>query len=376
MSDKSSSSQGVWSDTWLDMQKKYWDAFSQLSRQVSAASPEKAPEFKPDSWAQGVEFWSRLMAPAMPAESRSWVEKTLELNRSYQHLGESLWKAMSQGAEAAKGSSEWWDLFTQSLGKMQSGAKDFGGAGDPWAGFATFWGMPLDNWRRVASACSTLPGDMEKALHGGAGTHGAEGLSGLMGGWLSTPTLGYTREWQGEQQRLGQLWLDHGLAVQAYNKVLARVVEKSAELLRAKLFEPVETGAGVESLRSFYNTWVDCGEEAYAEVSSSDEFTSAQAKLTNTLMAVKRQEQKMVDELLGAMNMPTRRELDTSHRRLHQLQRQVWRMAESLEDAGVRELREEVSVLRREVEELRRVARPEAPDPAAPRRRSNTKSSS
>jgi polyhydroxyalkanoate synthesis regulator phasin len=73
--------------------------------------------------------------------------------------------------------------------------------------------------------------------------------------------------------------------------------------------------------------------------------------MTNAMMAVKRQEQKIVDEMLGALNMPTRRELDTSHRRLHQLHRQVWQLQKTLEDAGTMELREEVAALQRQVSE-------------------------
>ncbi len=90
----------------------------------------------------------------------------------------------------------------------------------------------------------------------------------------------------------------------------------------------------------------------------SPEFAKVQARLTNTLMAVKRQEQKMVDELLSAFNMPTRRELDASHRRVHQLQRQLWQLQETLDEAGILELRQEVAALRREVETLRHNAPP------------------
>jgi class III poly(R)-hydroxyalkanoic acid synthase PhaE subunit len=168
------------------------------------------------------------------------------------------------------------------------------------------------------------------------------------------------------------LWLEHGEALKNYAGALSRIVVRAGELLREKMAERAAAGESFESLRACYDLWVDCGEEAYAEIASSSDFSRLQAGLTNSLMAVKRQEQKMVDEALGALNMPTRRELDTSHRRLHGLQRQVWRMQQSLNDAGVRELREEVATLEARLQNMaadaetpvaasRRAAKPKNP---------------
>jgi class III poly(R)-hydroxyalkanoic acid synthase PhaE subunit len=188
-----------------------------------------------------------------------------------------------------------------------------------------------------------------------------------MGQFMSTPTLGYTREWQGDAQRWGQLWLEHLEALREYSALLSGTNLKAAERLQAKLGKLAQEGKTPDSLRAFYDLWVDAGEEAYGEIAMTQGFTKAQANLSNTLMAVKRQEQKMVDEVLSALNMPTRRELDTSHRRVHQLRRQVWRLQESLEEAGILELRQEVAALRREVEALR-ASETAAAKPALPRK--------
>jgi class III poly(R)-hydroxyalkanoic acid synthase PhaE subunit len=206
---------------------------------------------------------------------------------------------------------------------------------------------------------------MEKALRG----LGRDGAEGPWSGLLSMPSLGYTREWQEELQQLQQKWLDHGKAMRTYNLVLEEITSKATEILGKKLFGPDGQAAKPPaSLREFYNLWVDCGEEAYAEIAAKPEFTEAQAQLVNTLMAVKRHEQKMVDEVLAGLNMPTRRELDTAHRRIHQLQRQLWELKESQADSGVRELREEVAALQRTIESLRAHLEQPAPEKKAPNR--------
>lgn len=368
MNDKQDSAAG-WSEAWADMQKNYWDAWSGLARGMPGLPAEPGPSTAANPWAQGFDFWSKLMAPALPRESHGWLEKLIEINKGYLQMGETLFKAFSAARDTGKDAGQWLETLSQGLTAMQQQiTAGVGKATDPWSGFATLWGLPADTWKRLSTTCSVLPGDMEKAFR----DIGGSGVAGL-GDWLSTPTLGYTRESQAEMQRLEQLWLEHAQAAQAYVGVLSRVVNRAAELLRERLQAQLQSEAkACESLRACYDLWVDCGEEAYAEFAVSEEFTHAQARLTNSLMAVKRQEQKMVDELLGTLNMPTRRELDTSHRRVHQLQRQVWRLQQTLDDAGIQELREELAVLRQQVHELAAAKAP-PPKPSSPPARPSAK---
>lgn len=371
--DQVSTSFAAWGEAWTDLQRKCWDAWSGLAADSGGGFKPSANAAGPGNpWAQGMDFWSRMMAPMMTPETRGWADKLVELNRSYLQMGEALSKTLAAGQDAGKDLSQWWELFGKGIGPLQQQFTNHAGStNDPWSGFAALWGLPIDTWKRLSSACSILPGDVEKAFRDISHLEGA-GLGSLVGGWLSTPTLGYTREAQEEGQRLAQLWLAHGQALQNYAGALSRIVGRAGELLREKTAERAGAGESFESLRACYDLWVDCGEEAYAEIASSPDFSRMQAELTNSLMAVKRQEQKMVDEALGALNMPTRRELDTSHRRLHELQRQVWRMQQSLNEAGVRELREEVATLEARLQKLagdaekpasssRRAAKPKNP---------------
>lgn len=359
MTGKSTPDLNDWTALWGDAQQKYWQSWLDLSRQ-SAGVPKN--ESAPNPWAQGFDQWAKLMTGAMPRESQDWASKLADVNRGYLQMAENLWKMFSAGQSIPQGPEAWRDAVTQGLKQMQENFTAGLGAGkDPWAGFATFWGMPMDNWRRVYSACSAMPGDMEKALRNF--TIPGESPDTALQRLFSTPSLGYTREWQEEVQRWQQLWLEHGEAAREYGQVLAGITSSATERLGTKLYGLANEGKTPETLRAFYDLWVDCGEEAFAEAAMKPEFTHAQTRLVNTLMAMKRQEQKMVDEVLSSLNMPTRRELDTSHQRLHQLQRQVWRLQEALDDSGIRALREEVAALQREVAAFR------AGDEPAPEKR-------
>ncbi|WP_133716059.1 class III poly(R)-hydroxyalkanoic acid synthase subunit PhaE [Methylocaldum gracile] len=360
-----------WGDFWIATQRKSWDLWLELSRQTFESKPgatdEKAPA---DPWSRLFDLWGTFWMPLIPGHSRESIGKLLDANKAYFRMGEGLWKILSNSYGAAQGAESQWDALSRGIRQMhEQFGEQLRAAKDPWSGFATFWGMPLDNWRRVCSAFSILPGDMEKAVRGFGSPYGPETLHQGMVGLLSMPTIGYTREWQEELQRWGLLWLDYYQALQAYALSLSGITAKAIDLFANELYEKAQKRESFDSLRALYNLWIDCSEQAYTDISTSDEFTQAQTLLTNAVFAVKRQEQKMVEETLSAFNMPTRRELDTSHRRVHQLQRRVWQLEQTLEESGVLELRAEVSALQRELENLRGQARGEKSEtPSAPRR--------
>jgi len=360
-----------WADFWAAAQRKNWDRWLELSRQSFGSQTETASEKAPaDPWSRLLDLWSTFWIPLVPGQSRETIGRLLNVNKAYFRMGEGLWKILAANYGAAQDPASRWETLSRGVRQMhEQFGEQLRSAGDPWSGFATFWGMPLDNWRRVCSAFSIMPGDMEKAVRGFGSPYGPETLHQGMVGLLSMPTIGYTREWQEELQRWGLLWLDHYRALQEYVLSLSGMTAKAIDLFANELYERGKKGEALESLRALYNLWIDCSEQAYTDLSTSDEFTQAQTLLTNSVFAIKRQEQKMVEEVLSAFNMPTRRELDTSHRRVHQLQRRVWRLEQTLEESGVMELRAEVSALRRELESLRGRSREEGADtPGAPRK--------
>lgn len=360
-----------WADLWITTQQKNWDHWIELSRQAFGPKPEAADEKAPvDPWSRLFDLWSSFWMPLIPGQSRELMASLLEANKAYFRMGEGLWRILSASYGAAQGAESPWNALSRGIRQMhEQFGEQIRTAKDPWSGFATFWGMPLDNWRRVCSAFSIMPGDMEKAVRGFGSPYGPETLHQGMVGLLSMPTIGYTREWQEELQRWGLLWLDHHQALQAYVLSLSGMTAKAIDLFAEALHEKAKKGESLESLRALYNLWIDASEEAYNQISTSDEFTQAQSRLTNSVFAVKRQEQKMVEEILSAFNMPTRRELDTSHRRVHQLQRRVWQLEQTLDESGVTELRAEISAMKRELESLRgRAPGEKSETPVAPRR--------
>lgn len=360
MNDSTESPGSGWADVWIDAQRKYMDAWSSLVKQSGESARAGAPGAG-NPFMQGFEQWSRMALSALPEGGRNVGERLMELNRGYLQVAESMWSMVEGARKAAEAGTDWQKAWKQQLGQLQDMMQGLGGKSAPSAGLATFWGMPLQHFRQMASSMSVMPGDLEKSLREGAPLS-PEMLGRAVDSMLSTPSLGYTREWQEDTQEWMGYWLDHMQALQEYEGVFAKVAGKAFDLVAARLLKMAQTGKSFESLREVYDLWVDCGEEAYGELSNTEEFARVQAHLTNTLMALKHHEQHLMTEVQGSLNMPTRRELNTTHSRVHGLRRELRVAGHRIDD--LEEALEELEELRAAVRALQSGGAATAPAPA------------
>lgn len=333
---------GPWPQLWLDSQKQYWDAWMDLSRKAGGAKGE-LPEAP---WRQAMDAWWKAAAPTLQAEPQQVYNRLFDMAKAYMRMGEEFWNIFEH--MRTTGGENWQDAIRGAFDRFKQG---LGGEGrDPWSGFATFWGLPSDNWRQVVSSFSMLPGDFEKSFRAG-GT--GEPVYAAIDRMLSLPTFGYTREWQEQLQEWSMRYVDYGRAMQEYGTLLSKSTSRAVDILVHRLAEQAKQGKGPDSLRAMYDLWVDCGEEAYGEMANSEAFSRAQAALTNTLMKVKQHEQQLIEEIAASLNMPTRRELNTALCRQHELRRELRHIRRDLDELDGEGLRETVAELNAEIQKLR-----------------------
>ena len=353
-----------WARAWLDAQQQYLDAWHKLSRQDKAwpmaAGSFGGAGFNP--WAESLQQWSNLLARGLPRDTRDVSTRLFELGKSYMGMGESFWRLLQHGNDATVCATDWQEMLKNALDQSGKGFMPGAEGTDPWSGFATLWGLPMNNWRRMVCSFSPFPGEMEKALRGESSMEPG-GATSTIPHYLSVPPVGYTREWQEQTQEWTRLSLEYVKALQGFSQLLGKVMQRAIELFREKMAEVMKTGESMDGLRAVYDLWVDCGEEAYAEMVATPEFPHLQAELVNALMRMKHHEQLMVEEVMTALNVPTRREIDTTHMRVYELQRQLRQLQDAVEDGGaLAELRDELEAVR-EKQETKPAARKSARAP-------------
>ena len=307
----------TWTNDWLQAQQGYWKVWS-----VLATRGIKAPEAPKNPWADGLNQWWQAVSPMAPASGRDVFDKVMGVSRDYFTLAEQL---MSGAGGKQDIGMEAVNAWLENMQKMWSAPNPFG-ANNPAKGFNTFWDLPMDTWQRLAANIVPMPGDFTQAYH----PEGAGGVRDQVNRFLSIPAVGYTRESQEQFQILAQRQMDYATATQAYQMAFGKLGAETARKFQASLQTRAKDAKPISSLRELYDQWVETSEAAYAEFVMTEEYQKLYGHLVNSLLALKHQMARMVDQTLEAMHMPTHAEISTLQCRQQELRRENLRLRKEI----------------------------------------------
>ncbi len=83
-------------------------------------------------------------------------------------------------------------------------------------------------------------------------------------------------------------WSEYAKASLAYTRLLQDSSRRALVLLEADLNRRLEAGTTLGSLRELYNLWVDCSEQAHAEMLRQSRYSHAYGQLINALLRCQR----------------------------------------------------------------------------------------
>lgn len=324
-----------WMDGWLESQQKYWTAWADMAQRGM-----KAPEAPKNPLAEGLNQWWQALSPMTPPVGREVFDRLMDVSKGYFSLAEQFMGGTKQGGgmDAVNG---WLD----GMQKMWSDWSQAGAAfrtdalfpANQFKGLTTFWDLPMDTWNRLAANVMPMPGDFTQAFH----PEGAHAVKDQVNKFLSIPAVGYTREAQEQYQILAQRQMDYMGAMQAYQGAFGKLGMETTRQFQQSLQERAKEGKPITSLRELYDQWVEMSEAAYADFVMTEEYQTLYGRLVNTLLAVKQQMARMVDQTLEAMHMPTHAEIGTLQCRQQELRRDNIKLHKE-----IRALQEQVEALR------------------------------
>lgn len=276
--------------------RRYWNAWGETLRstQADASVP---------GWNEAMGWWSQLArggtAPADEAVARfnsqaqGWFGQMQQL--AAQFAGRPASAADIAGAWKQALGGEGANPFANMLGAMPGNAN-----ADPARWFEAFAPF-LQPWQR-------------------------EGRS-----WLELPAFGFAREHQERWQHLVQAHVAVQEQSQAYQTLMAEAAQDAFVRFERKLEERSAPGRQVDSVRGLFDLWIDAAEEAYADVALSPRFRDAYAAMVNAQMTLRGRLQKEVEQLSVQWGMPTRTEVDSAHRKIVELERELRRLRDRIE---------------------------------------------
>ncbi len=154
------------------------------------------------------------------------------------------------------------------------------------------------------------------------GVLGASSSARAQSGW-SLPDVGPLREQQATMKGLAAAVADYQRLAIDMASMLAKVHADTLDLLARRAAEQANAGTPVDSFKALYDLWIECGETTYARVAQGDAYVRLQADLCNAAIRVQSHQQQQLERWLKQVDLPTRSELNTLHRRVADLKRQI-----------------------------------------------------
>lgn len=274
---------------------------------------------------EAFDHWGAFMRQMMGAGTPQWGAP---LDAFREALGDPVGDAGQAFAAMAEHGRQFLQFMQAVAARMGSGdAMDA-------KGLSELWRQALGQEHPFLQAARAL--GAEPAL--GARPPGAEWawllaaigpLAGAAG--LDGPALGPARERQQHFRAWQRAARAHAEAQAAFSSLLSKAGARGMEVFERKLAERSEPGRQLDSIRAVYDLWVDAAEEAWAEVAMSAEFRRAYGELTNTGMRLREAWQREVEYQTRQLGIPTRSEVDGSHRKLQEMQRELRRLRARIE---------------------------------------------
>lgn len=281
----------------MELQQQYWNQWNSLQRK--AMGLDKSPA---NPWEMGMEHWWSAIKDAVPPSGQSFYRQMMDQGRSFLQMAEQIMQAPGKQDNP----TEVWSRLMASLADSFCQSSGLGDSNQ----CTSFWEMPLDNWNRMVSALSPVPGDILRGMPNG---DVKEHLDRMLG----APGLGYTRETQAQYQSLLQAAMDYQQAMADYTLFFNRMGEQSVNALQEKT-----KSAEIESARQLYDTWVGCCEEVYAKEVMTAEYIELHGRLVNALMLLKSRWGEIMSELYAMYNLPTNDDLRTLQIRMQEQRRE------------------------------------------------------
>ncbi|HEY2346271.1 MAG TPA: class III poly(R)-hydroxyalkanoic acid synthase subunit PhaE [Xanthomonadaceae bacterium] len=289
-------SNDAWTKDFEALSRQYWNAWSEMARQAGTGHAQPM-----SGWKEAIELW----AP-WAKDGRAQTDDTI-----------SRMNALT---------GEW-------FGKMQDLAKTLAGQGASPADIAAEWkrALGIEN-NPFAGMFQNMSGPDAHGIDQWMQQTGPwlDAMRGQWGSMFNLPAFGLAREHQERWQALGKAQMEYQQAMNGYNAQLMECGQRAFAKFEDKLAERSEPGRQIDSARGLFDLWIDAAEEAWGEIAMTAEFRKAYGDLVNAQSRMRAGVQGEVERATSQFGMPTRTEVNSSHRKVTQLERELRELKQRL----------------------------------------------
>jgi class III poly(R)-hydroxyalkanoic acid synthase PhaE subunit len=340
--------QGDWSEqaramsaAWLDAQKALWDSWAQMAR---------GPQAQPRGFADAADEWQKMAAQSMQAWSaatdpvaRSTAEQFLAAQRVMLNFVDFAGQAWEETARGMQSGQDWQAGMTQAVEQLRrrwtQAPADLAATTQD---VNALWQLYLDQWRAFGQPWEAVwrsaPGQLGLAASGDRAAlveltdAYRETYQQTFGRLASSPNLGMTRELVAKLQEGFDAFVAWNLANVEYQAVMGEVWDAAFKQFGTDLTELAKQEKKIDNVRDLTLLWTRGAERVFTEAFRGERYTLAQGKLLNATMRYRTCQRQIVEQLLKQVDLPTRTELDETHRRIYELRKEVKALRKRLDN--------------------------------------------
>ena len=330
----------AWTQMQAEMQKNLWDGWLDTAKMMSASNPYMNPYLEAtEKWRelteQSLQVWSgdenmaeRAMNSAANSTARSAAEGAVAGQNAMMQLMEMSMKAWGD-LSPQLGSSNWPQVLERYTREVQEQFLDAATSSVQGTQNAMeLWQTYLEEGQKFAQLWS----EPFKLSENGAQMSGnLMGLSNLfwdafdktLGRYTSSPSLGYARETNQKLLQSFGAWTEVQRASADYSAQMASISAKAFNAIIEEMVSLSQNGENMNNYQALIQRWISVADGVFVEAFRSPEYIRAQGKLLSAGMLYRKREEALQELFLESRGLPTRTEVDETHRDIYELRKEL-----------------------------------------------------
>lgn len=321
-------------EAWGEAQKKLWETWAEAMSVKSGSTTTSSTSDMTDVWSQITQQnLEGLQAGAAPI-ARATTEQFFAVQETairFLEFSTRLWEAIGPKIQAG---DDWVATFEKNLEQFRTQWIQFpdiaqGTAED----INRLWNDYLQQWQRFGQpwieAMQRSPEFLARMMTGdstayiGLSNLYREAYQGSYAQLVSSPGLGMTREFNEKFQSGFDSWVSWQLAVMEYQGVVGELWERAFKKFQEDMIGLAEKDETIDNLRDFVLLWTRGAEKVFTDAFQTERYVLAQGQMLNAAMKYRVHEREIIEVFLNLYDLPTRSELDETHRRIYELRKEV-----------------------------------------------------
>jgi class III poly(R)-hydroxyalkanoic acid synthase PhaE subunit len=310
---------------WAKTQQAMWEEWSQMFAPQSNNLMEQWQQMAQDSvkaWTENADETAQSVAERM-VSSQAGMMRMLDLTMQ-------VWQNMVGAGD------DWPQQLDKQMDKIRAelvgNVNATNNVNELWQRYIQQWQGFFAPWTNAAAQSATFGpaaamGDKDALLE--MTKLYWDAYQDTFGQMLQAPGLGYSREWDEKLRQGFASYVDLQEAALQYQVVMADMWVQSYEELVTEMMEEAADGEPV-GVRGFLNRWSTTADRVFKSAFASQEYITIQSRFVNMLMLYRKRQREIMEVMLEYFDLPTRDEVDESHRRIYELRKEVKQLRREL----------------------------------------------